>query len=210
MSAATTALANEALTMIRAKNKLNDIDTDTDPNALVARTFLTEHTSEILEELDLRAFSVTEALNDITDSEPPPTGWSYRYTWPSTCMVPREIIIGGFVPNQTPIEFDVELIPNKSKMSILCQEESASLRYTTNEFVEDVSKWPHNFRRAVVYRLAASLATGIKDDPRMAGQMMGFFIDAARMAAHVNESGRRRITSQAPGSLRARKGARLV
>lgn len=210
MSITTTGLANEALMLARVKNTLTEIDTDTEPNAKVARQFLNAHIHELLEELDLRAFSVSVTLGDITDSEPPPFGWSYRYAWPADCVIPREITIAGWLPENTPIPFEEELVGDKSARSILCNEPNVDLRYTTDEYIESVNKWPWNFRRAVVYRLASSMAFAIKESPTIAEAMMNLYVDSTRMATFTNGAGRILRPSQSPGSLRARRGSRLT
>lgn len=200
-----TTIANEAFSLIRAKGDINDIENDQDANAKSARMFLTEHINELLEELDLRAFSKTVAMGNITASDPPPPGWSYRYAYPSDCVLPREVSLAEFVRNSTPIPFDIEMLATGSDLSILCDVADAHVRYTSNFNIKTVDRWPHNFRRAVTYRLAASLATSIKENPNMAQMMMNMYVDASRMASFANHSGRNIGPSQEPASTRSRR-----
>ncbi len=202
----TTTIANEAMALIRAKNKIEDIDSSLDPNAMSARMFLDEHINEMLEQFDIKAFSRVQTLGNITADEPPPFDWANRFAIPPDCIIPRQVLISGFVRNSTPIAFDVEMLEDGSASSIVCDQPAISLRYTSNQFKENVSRWPHNFRRAVVFRLAASLATAIKENPNMATQMMNFYVDSVNTSMFVNESGRFKGESQDPRTVRARKG----
>jgi hypothetical protein len=207
MSQTKTDLANESMMLIRVKGKLNDLESDTEPNALIARMYFDAHVDELLEEFSWKAFMRTNTLADITDSQPPPADWAYRYVWPPDCLAPRQILIEGYIKNQTPIPFDVEMLADASLRSILCDQASVSLRYTSNEFKQQVDKWPHNFRRAVVYRLASSLATAIKENATLATTMMQFYVDSLRVARYVDEAGRLPGPSQTPTALRRRRGS---
>lgn len=204
--ASRTSIANEALTLIRAKNRINNIDDDTDTNAKTARIFIDEHIEELLEEESWKWCNRTKYLTDITADQLPPPDWLYRFGYPNDCIVPRQVMVAGFTRNSDPIAFDTETLPDGSGRSIVCDTPLIYLRYTSNSFIENVNSWPSNFRRAVTFRLAASLATAVKEAPTMAKTMMGFYIDSLRMARHVDESSRFIGESQDPLSIRKRRG----
>jgi hypothetical protein len=206
MSQAKTSLVNQTLGLIRAENQIDDIDTDTSANAKAAKLFLDDHIRELMSEYDWNWCSRTKNLADITDDQAPPADWLYRYTWPQDCLVPRMILATGYVRNQTPIAFRVETLPDGSARSILTDQNSAQLRYTSKNYEELVENWPDYFRRAVSFRLAASLATAIKESATLAAQMMEMYVDAMRMARYIDESGGFRGDNQDPAAIRKRRG----
>lgn len=204
-----TGLTNEALYLIRASGQIANFDTDDTPNGKAARMYLDSHISEALSCYDWASFAETLTLVDISDEHPPPPHYLYRYSMPTNCLVPRRIVVSGMNPNDTPYPFDVEIISGGGQRSILTDVAPAYepwLRFTSDAQRENVQNWPAEFYRAVSYRLAASLATAIKESPQLAESMMRFYVDSLNMAWYIDQSGRTIGKNQDPSSARARRG----
>ncbi len=92
----------------------------------------------------------------------PPDGWGYQYRYPNDCINALEILNGysRSTPEALRVPFEVRYEANGRV--IVCDMESAVLRYTKR--VEEVERWPAYFVEAMAARLASFIAAPLKKD----------------------------------------------
>ena len=96
----------------------------------------------------------------LTDIGNPPTGWAYRYQYPSDCLRFQEI--QRDVRQSTPIQYKVEYDRSNSAVSILTDLEAATGVYTWD--VENPALFTPGFVKALGYYLASELAFAVAAD----------------------------------------------
>lgn len=205
MSASLTAVCNKALADVRADNTLSDITdvTDTSAEAQACRTYVYDIIGEVLEEYDWRWASREKSLGAI-HADDPPEGWSYRYLVPNDCVVPREVLSEGKIPNTDKNAFVEVLSADGSERTLSTNIEDAILRYTSDALSVQVELWPNNFTNCVRHKLAHELGMALKNSPQIAESSYGRYRMALASARYVDGAGNDIGPSQRPGSLRAR------
>lgn len=147
-----TQIANLALSHIRDKGQVENVDTDTTTQAKTARLWYDPARRQALAEFNHGFARSRLAL--ATHSEDPPATWAHRYQWPSDCVQPRYIQnSSGRV--EPPVPFELEVAGDKTR-SILTDQDEAVLVYTRDE--EEVTFFSPHFVLAFSYLLAHYMA----------------------------------------------------
>lgn len=170
-----TNIANIALRHI-AGMSLTDLDTDTSTEADLINLYWGVSLREVLRAADWRFASIEIDLTEETSEES--NVWSYAYTYPSDCVMIREIIdTSGTVGR---IEFEVGLNSSKDGLLVWCNVEDAVARYT--HLVENVTLWPPEFATCFAMRLAYDVAYPITQRDDLKQTMWSLYVDALRKA----------------------------
>lgn len=135
-------------------------------------------------DMDWNFASAIEVLADIGS---PPDGWGFRYRYPNDCINARDILDGWVRTVPTEFTHKFEVAYQADGRVILCDVESASLRYTKR--LAEAERYPAAFVDAISYRLAAMLAMPIANNPGLRNDMLQLSEQFAQiaMAASLNE-----------------------
>jgi len=85
-----TKIANLALSHLLDKSNLENIETQTDPQAVIANLWYDVARMEVLEDFNWKHARKRQTLAAHGDAAPT-AEWAYRYQWPSSCVAPRYI-----------------------------------------------------------------------------------------------------------------------
>jgi hypothetical protein len=144
-------------------------------------------------------------------------GWEHAYQLPSDFVAPRAILAGGtrysLIPGEcrTPYELQAGDASGTGERAsrIFCTDEdlgSSTLEYTTDAVA--VVAFPRLFVEALVWRLAAEFALGVKHAAEQAEAILddrgGVFVRAFAKAATADLRGRGEDPEVDPPSIRAR------
>ncbi len=172
-----TLIANLALSHIRDKGVLEDVDTDTSTRGKTAKLWYDPARKQALADYDF-GFS-RKRLILATHSEDPPAEWAFRYQWPADCIQAR-YLQNPIGRRQAPLPFEIEQADDGT-MSILCDLDEAVLVYSRD--VEDTTFFTPHFVLAHSYLLAHYLAGPITGKKSIQDQMMQNYNNAIAVGA---------------------------
>ena len=169
-----TRIANLALSHIRNKSVIENVDTESSTEAQSAKLWYDVARQQVLTDSDWGFARKRLILAEHGDD--PPAEWAYRYQYPVDCVQPRRIE-NPLGRQKAPVAFELGFSDNGTQ-SILANEADATLIYTRD--VEDTSLFTTYFILALSYILAYYLAgplTGKKsiqeDMLKLYGTMLG-------------------------------------
>ena len=127
MAVSKTLIANLALSHIKDKATLENVDTETTPQAVYTRLWYDQARTQALMDMDM-GFS-RRRLIMATHDEDPSADWTFRYQWPDKCLLPRFIQGTSKSRDAAPIVFDIEYADDDT-LSILTDMDEAILVFT--------------------------------------------------------------------------------
>lgn len=162
-----TKICNRALSRIGITQALTDYDADTTTEAQECRLWYPQVLRELQEAFDWPWARRHEALSltALTSTE-----YQFVYALPDDCLAPIRLVTES-APNprwDERIPFVVEGSADYAGL-LLTDQEDAELVYRA--FVENVCYFPPVFKRALIAKLAAHLAAGLKKDPILAERL---------------------------------------
>ncbi len=89
-------------------------------------------------------------------SDDPPPDWVYRFDFPPDCERVIKVYVDGSSRSDVPIEYELQLLDDKSGVTMLSDTEDLGLRYVTSEIPS--AMWDSMFLDSVVWRMAEKLA----------------------------------------------------
>lgn len=129
-------------------------------------------------------------------------GWSYVYSLPNDCLLPRYIETGLLhpAPDQT-IPFELEDDASEGRL-LLTTQEDAELVYTMRQ--ENAGKFPPSFCNALSWRMAYELCFSLPVKPQVAERAMMAYRMALADAAASDKAHQSPAPKPKPASVRAR------
>lgn len=147
-----TTIANLALSHIRDEARVENIETDSRPQAKTANAWYDPARRQALADFDYGFARKRLAL--ALHSEDPPAEWAYRYQYPSDCVAPRRVQ-NPLGRRKAPPPFEIEQAGDGT-LSILSDVADAVLVYSRD--AEAVALFPPHFVLALSYLLAHFIA----------------------------------------------------
>jgi len=137
---------------------------------------------------------------DSNDDPPPAAPWVYEYTYPSDCVVAREILRD--TTNEAVVPFDVMLNPDSNGKVIVTDKYQAKLRYTQR--IANVTLLSPSGAQAVGWKLATLIAIPLTKDLTLKSNAENAYAVALSLAAahDFNEASQRKAPD--PESIQAR------
>ena len=177
MATTKTEIANLALSHIRDKGVLENVETDPTSQGRSANLWYDPARRQALAEFDY-GFA-RRRLILAAHGEDPPAEWAFRYQWPSDIIIPRYIQnpLGRGLP---PVLFDFEQAGDGT-MCILTDQEEAVLVYTRD--VEDTTFFSPHFVLAHSYLLAHFIAGPLTGKKLIQDQMIANYNNAINTGA---------------------------
>jgi len=131
-------IANMALGHVGARHPIEDLDTDSSPEAAACRLWYDYARKQVLQAYDwsfarmrvaatLHADTISE-----TDGQPYTGTWGYRYIYPDNCEAMRKVQ-NPVAPPDDAIPFAVELNLAGNEKTVLTNQESAVFVYTFDQ-----------------------------------------------------------------------------
>jgi hypothetical protein len=160
--------------------------TDTTVEAEACRNWYDTCREELLALYDWPFATLTVELAE--HAEDPPADWAYRFGLPGDARWIREVLTTGQSPTDPPNPFKLELLADKTAVTLLTNVNPAQLRYTFD--CEDEALFDTLFASALAAHLGAMLAVALNEDveleARMAERARGY-IGEARLHTRVSE-----------------------
>ncbi len=89
--------------------------------------------------------------------EEQPAEWAFAYAWPSDCLEPRYLFIGGTrAALNDPIQYEVHISASDGQRQILTELEDACLKYTFRQV--DTNKFSAHFIETLSWYVASQIA----------------------------------------------------
>ncbi len=172
-----TQIANLALSHIRDKSVLENVETDTSTQGKSANLWYDPARRQALADFD-HGFA-RRRLALAVHGDDPPAEWAFRYQWPSDCIQPRRIQnpLGRGFP---PIPFEIEQSDDGTRC-ILTDAEEAVLVYTRD--VEDPTFFTPHFVLAHSYLLAHYIAGPLTGKTKVQNKMIENYNNASNTGA---------------------------
>ena len=191
-SVSRTSIGNLALSHIREKSVLENIETDKGASAQAVNLWYDPARRQALADYDFGFARKRLAL--AVHGDDPPAEWSKRYQWPSDCIQVRRIEnpLGRQKP---PVLLDIEQA-NDGTMSILTNQDEAVLIYT-RDATTPAFFTPH-FVLALSYLIAHFIAGPLTGKKSIQDQMIVSYNLAAGAGAAHEANVTARATEGAP------------
>ena len=125
----------------------------------------------------------------------PPTGWLYRYAFPSNVIRPLRIYETGTDPLTKPQGEPYEIESDDDGTVVLTNVEDAEMQYIS--IVTDTTKYTPSFTQAVAWMLASYLAGPLTQDLKLAEYCEQRAIAASGRAAVFNADAQKASTMSA-------------
>jgi hypothetical protein len=140
---------------------------------------------EVLRTHEWSFATVNQSLANHSDD--PPADWVYRFDFPPDCERVIKVYVDGSSRSDVPIEYELQLLNDKSGVTMLSDTEDLCLRYVTSEIPS--AMWDSMFLDAVVWRLAEKLAVPLtrKGDLRSNAMQMYRVSLGTAIATDINE-----------------------
>ena len=148
-------VVNQALSHLRAKSRVSNLDTDATLEAHNARLHYDVVRRSMLQKYEWTFAEQVLAMAVSTGSSR--TDWTYAYQWPANCLRPRGFQDGTRRRSRVP--FVVGLSDDGNERLIFTDQASAVLVYTVD--VTNTTFWPPLFAFALSWALAAEMAAGV-------------------------------------------------
>lgn len=147
-----TEVCNYALVVHLGADPITSFGETTSKNGRLCNRVYVPVLKELLEEHPWQFAKRTYALSALSDQDP--AEWEYAYTWPSNCLMPREVQRSDRAA--VPIDFEVmNSIDDTNKKTICCNEEDAVLIYTA--YLDNPNLYSASFRKALSLALAVAM-----------------------------------------------------
>lgn len=159
-----TTMSNMALATIGVNARIGNIDTEKSNEAIQCRLWFDHITRLLLEAKFWPAFAGKRAV--LQDLGTPPTGWLYRYKYPTDCAYAYRIVnpAAPVTPGRgQKIPFKVLRLDDAYGKAILCNQAEAELEY--NIEILDPGLFDGTFAQAHVMGLAAHVAMPLRVSP---------------------------------------------
>jgi len=163
--ASKTSICNAALREIGA-NAISSVDEDS-KEAKLCKQHYDDCVRLMLRQHDWDFSAVWEELAADAGYTIADEGWSYAYQLPSLCLRARKLLDG----------YDFE---ERAGRHLLTDTDEAVLCYT--QYVSDPTKFPEDFREALVYLLASKLAVPLSKRGAKAEYFLGLYVAALSRA----------------------------
>lgn len=185
---------NFALAGVSAKAFVNSLEEDSNERKYCSAvfdsaldTFLGDH------DWKFASFFTENGLaleRDSDDDPPPAVPWVYEYTYPSDCVVAREILRD--TTNEAVVPFDVMLNPTSNGKVIVTDKFQAKLRYTQR--ISNVTLLSPSAAEAVGWKLATLIVIPLTKDLKLkANAENAYAVALSAAAAHdFNEASHRK------------------
>ncbi len=136
-------IANMALGHVGHRHPVEDLDTDSSPEANECRLWYDYARFQVLEAFDWtfarKRISATLHADTVSevDGQPYTGTWGYRYRYPDNCVKVRKVQ-NPVAPPDDAIPFAVELSLNGNERTVLTNQENAVLVYTFDQEVTEL------------------------------------------------------------------------
>jgi hypothetical protein len=196
MTQSTTQLANIALSFAQCSGRLNSYDSDTSPEARVARD-----NYEMLRDSMLREYlwNFSKKRAELSQVAPDPIyGYNNAYAYPADFL--RLISVNPINSDTALVKYKLETLSVASVDTpvILTNAENVFLTYVRQ--VTSVAQFSADFYQALAWRLAAVFATAIKKDAKHADWCLAQFGKQISIAKSTNSIENWPDEQMAPGS----------
>lgn len=172
-----TLIGNLALSHIRNKSVLENIETDTSAAGRVTNLWYDPARCQALADFDYGFARKRLTLG--THGEDPPTEWAFRYQWPSDCIQPRRIQ-NPLGRQRPPVLFELEQADDGTR-SIITDQDEAILVYTSD--TENPTFFTPHFVLAVSYLIAHFIAGPLTGKKSIQDKMMENYNNASNVGA---------------------------
>lgn len=179
-----TQICNMALAHVGVNSRIEDVDTESTEEANACRLWY-DHAVDTLLEMQRWSFATRQVdLQDLSDSNPPPDEWGFRYMYPNTCKLALRIVNPAMRvdPPGFKIPFKIVDLETGLGKSILCDQENAILEY--NHEVTEPAQFPATFVQALSLFLATLICMPLKVDAKITQYVNGAW------SAWQNEAGK--------------------
>lgn len=136
-------------------------------------------------------------LNNLGD---PPSGWDYRYAYPTDCIVARYIVKDSEASDAIP--FDIAAGDSTSTRVVLTDRESAVLCYT--RYMDDPVTYPADFVLALSWHIATHIAMPMTGDVDMQKSALSTYTAMLSTAAAKDANEGYKRYRRTPGWIAAR------
>lgn len=174
--ASKTDIANLALSVLRSKAVIQNVDTETSEEAQTAAVWWDVARQQVLTDYDFWFARTRQTLTEHADD--PPDEWAYRYQVPATCVHPR-YVENPLGANQPRVPFEIE--QSSGTLSLLTNQEDAVLVFTRDE--ENTALFPAYFVAALAHLLAFYMAGGLTGKQSIQDRALSGYRFAAEMGA---------------------------
>lgn len=181
-----TKMSNLALSTIGVNARIGNIETEKSNAAIQCRLWFDHITNILLEARFWPSFAGKRAV--LQDLGTPPTGWLFRYKYPTDCAYAHRIInpAAPVTPGRgKKIPFKVLRLDDAYGKSILCNEADAELEY--NIEILDPSLFSATFAQAHLMGLGAHIGMPLRASPDIVkGVQMQFTNWLAEASTHTS------------------------
>jgi len=177
-------ICNDALAHL-GMNPITDIN-GTDPSSVACNRYFLSNRDDVLRELAWGFATTIEPLEDIDDEDELILGWEFAYTYPSQALSIWNVFNEGTISAKNNQEFELYYSPSLNVKKICSNLERAYAEYTYK--VSDVSIWDAKFRKALTYKLAASMAHLLIGDPNIGLRMTELYNGIIEEAKRLDSS----------------------
>lgn len=157
-------VANMALAKLGTRATITSLD-EASTEARAIKTWYSTIRDDVLRGMDWNFNRVYAAL---ASSGTPPARWAYSYAMPEDCLQFWRIDLGGYVPNQPRVPY--EIATDGTNRLIYCNVDQATGVY--GQRVEDPNRFEPEFLTAFVSALAAVVAFPITQNKDLAALLM--------------------------------------
>ncbi len=171
-------ICNLALGHVSAGASIESLDEDS-PEAVSCKQFFETARNHTLRDFDWKFASTRKALAALSN---PPSGWLFKYEYPSNCEAAREILRPS--ASADPVPFDVALDDDLSRRVILSNQDQAWLRYTAR--VANPNLFDSQFVIAFSWRLAMDLVEPINASEKVRERVARGYLVAKAQAESAN------------------------
>lgn len=196
-AASTVQVANMALTSIGELQLLDSFEEDTTA-ARTCKAIFDILRDEVLEANDW-TFARRHAVLALTTSTR--TNWSYVYTLPADCLVPR-LVEPGVRPVVATIPFELELGDDATSLVVATNQDDAELIYTAR--VTNPVLWTSHFVSALAARLAIQLGLALRKSPQFGALLANRYREVLAMAVAHDRNRQNEAQDETPESISVR------
>jgi len=135
-------------------------------------------------------------------AEEPPTDWVYRFDFPPDCERVISVYVDGSSRSDVPIEYELQLLDDKSGVTMLADTPDLCLRYVTSDIPS--AMYDSMFLDAVVWRLAEKLAVPLTRKAELRSNALQMYRVALGSAIATDINERHPGGKRVPEALKAR------
>jgi len=181
MAASNVQIANIALSHIGSEARIASLTEDSE-EARHANLLFAPVRDQVLRG---HAWRFATKYVTLADLGSPPSHWSYRYAYPSDCMVALNIVTAS--EDDDPIEFEIAANDNLDGKVVLTDTETAELKYIAK--VTNPTVFDPLFSSALAWLLASQIAAPLTGDQKKQQSAFETYqrVMSAAMASDANE-----------------------